>query len=108
VGARAIERTDAYVGYLQHELEGTSTVETRAAISRLMETQINERMLANVTKEYAFRVVDRALVPDPRDPASPKKTLVILLGCGLGLLVGILAVLISAWMKERWPPGRPT
>ena len=91
---RAIERTDAHLQYLQREFDSTSAVETRAAISRLMESQINERMLANVTKEYAFRVVDRALVPDARNPERPKKARMIETGAFLGLAVGAAIALV--------------
>jgi uncharacterized protein involved in exopolysaccharide biosynthesis len=46
---RAIKSTKLSVSYLERELASTSTIETRQAINRLMEAQINQRMLANVT-----------------------------------------------------------
>jgi len=63
--ARAIADANAAMGYLEKELGSTSTVETRLAIGRLMEAQVNQRMVASVTQEYSFRVVDRAMAPDP-------------------------------------------
>ena len=70
---RAIFSTNAAIGYLQRELANTTVVDTRQTINRLMEAQINQRMVANVTEQYAFRVVDRALVPDRSDMARPKR-----------------------------------
>ncbi len=99
--ARAIARTDAYIGFLEKELQSTTAVETRAAIGRLMESQINERMLANVTEEYAFRVVDRALVPDQKDKVSPKKALMIASGAIVGLVVGAFLVLLMDAVRAR-------
>lgn len=99
--ARTIARTDAYVGYLQKELAATSAVETRQAISRLMEAQINDRMLANVTEEYAFRVVDKALVPDVSDPARPKRALLIAFGGLAGVFVGALIVFVLASTRTQ-------
>jgi uncharacterized protein involved in exopolysaccharide biosynthesis len=96
--ARAIASTKASMGYLESELGATTIVETRQAISRLMETQINQRMLANVTKEYALRVVDRALPPDVRDVARPNKLLLFALGPLVGFIAGVsLALLAGAW-----------
>lgn len=96
--ARAIASTKASMGYLESELGATTIVETRQAISRLMETQINQRMLANVTKEYALRVVDRALPPDIKDVAKPNKLLLFALGPLVGFIVGVgLALLAGAW-----------
>lgn len=99
---RAIARADAYVGYLEKELETTTTVETRAAISRLIEAQVKQRMLALVSQEYAFRVVDKALPPDHDDPARPNKVLMIAAGPITGLVVGVLLVLLMDW----WRAGR--
>lgn len=98
---RAIRRTDAYIGFLERELQATTAVETRAAISRLMESQINERMLANVTEEYAFRVVDRALVPDEEDYVRPKRALMIAAGIIIGVAIGTVLVLLRDAIRAR-------
>ena len=98
---RAIERTSDAVGYLEKELAATSIVDTRQAINRLIEAQINQRMLANVTLEYAFRVVDRALVPDRSDIIWPKKVLLALVGPIVGGALGCFIVLIGAAIRER-------
>jgi uncharacterized protein involved in exopolysaccharide biosynthesis len=92
---RALEEANASLGYLEKELAGTNTVETRAAINRLIESQINRRMLANVTEQYAFRVVDRAMPPDPGDKVRPKKALMIIVGGCLGGLIACVLVLLS-------------
>jgi uncharacterized protein involved in exopolysaccharide biosynthesis len=98
--SRAITKTNASVGYLREELGATSEIDTRQAINRLMEAQINQRMLANVTKEYALRVVDTALPPDPRDFVKPKRLLLLALGPTLGGMFAVLVILLAdAWMR---------
>ncbi|WP_129777774.1 Wzz/FepE/Etk N-terminal domain-containing protein [Peristeroidobacter soli] len=93
--ARAIATTNSSVTYLQNELAGTNMVEARQSIGRLMEAQINRRMFANVTEEYALRVVDRALEPDRKeDIVRPKKAMIIAIGACLGLLLGASAALV--------------
>lgn len=94
---RAIEKAEASLGFLQNELAKTSDISTRDAISRLIETQIKQRMLANVTLEYAFRVVDRAMPADKNDPEFPQKQLFFLLGPLVGLVVGALGVFVVAF-----------
>lgn len=98
--ARAIQRTTASMKYLEKELAATSTLETRQAINRLIEAQINQRMLANVTEEYALRVVDRALPSDPRDVAKPRKPMLIALGMVIGLLFGVVGVLTFSALES--------
>ncbi len=92
--ARAIAKTNASVGYLERELMNTAIVDTRAAISRLMEAQINQRMLANVTEEYALRVVDRALPPDADDFVRPRRLLLTTLSGVVGLVLAIFGCLL--------------
>jgi len=98
---RAIDRTNASVKFLEQELASTVIVDTRTAIGRLMETQINQRMLANVTEEYAFRVIDRALPPDEDDPVRPRKLVMIVTAAAAGLLFGIVIVLATRRRSRR-------
>jgi uncharacterized protein involved in exopolysaccharide biosynthesis len=98
---RAISSTKLSVGYLEKELAATSTLETQQAINRLMEAQINQRMLANVTEEYAFRIVERALPPDPDDAVGPSKLVLLALGPSVGLIFGVFVVLAVNVIARR-------
>ena len=73
---RALDAAIASTRYLEKEREETQLVETRAAINHLIESEISKKMLATVTKEYVFRVVDKALPADVDDILKPKKVLV--------------------------------
>jgi uncharacterized protein involved in exopolysaccharide biosynthesis len=92
--ARAINNAAASIAFLEKELQTTSVVETREAINRLIETQEKQRMLANVTEQYAYRVVDPAIAPDADDPARPPKLLMEIAGPFVGLLLAVAAVLM--------------
>jgi uncharacterized protein involved in exopolysaccharide biosynthesis len=103
--SRAIEQSMASLEFLRKELAATTQVETREAINRLIEAQIKQRMLANVTHEYAFRVVDPALPSDRDDPLKPNKLLLLVGGPIFGLLLGI--VLVLGWDWLRWKETAP-
>jgi uncharacterized protein involved in exopolysaccharide biosynthesis len=85
---RALAEADASMGYLQNEIATTVDVNTREAISRLMEEQIRQQMLAHVTKEYALKVVDKAMPADLDFPVKPIKILYIAAGLFFGSLFG--------------------
>jgi uncharacterized protein involved in exopolysaccharide biosynthesis len=102
---RAIMRADDSLAYLQKELESTDDVETRAAIGRLMESQIKTKMLAHVTPDYEVRVLSRAMVPDPDLPVRPKRALLISVGAIFGALVGI-AIALLLYRRELSRQGR--
>jgi uncharacterized protein involved in exopolysaccharide biosynthesis len=103
--ARAIASSTASVGYLEKELASTGVIETRQAITRLMEAQINQRMLANVTVEFAFRVADRAMPPDERKPVRPRKLTLISVSVVLGLILGVTLVLARATFARKHTVG---
>lgn len=105
---RAIASAVASVGYLEKELQATSTVATREAINRLIEAQIKQRMLANVTREYAFRIVDKAMAPDEDDPIRPRKMLALAGGVVGGGVLGVLAVLVVAMTSAGKGPRAAT
>jgi len=99
---REIADAGASIGFLERELQNTTVVATREAIGRLLESQVKKRMLANVTREYVFRIVDSAMPPDADNPARPQKALMIVAGPLLGLVVGvILALAINAIARAR-------
>jgi len=101
--ARAIGNADASVKFLEKELLATTTIATRDAISRLMEVQVKQRMLANVTEEYAFRIVDRALPVDRDDVVKPRRFRLILTGAAVGFLLGAIAILLSGSLRAPKP-----
>jgi uncharacterized protein involved in exopolysaccharide biosynthesis len=105
VRTRARGKADLAVGFLEHELQSTTQVVTRDAIGRLMEAQVKQRMLANVTEEYAFRVVDRAMPPDRDDPEWPQKGKLIAGGVVGGFALAVLWIFISASLRAQ-PPRR--
>ena len=103
---REIARADAAVGYLEKEFESTTAVATREAIGRLVESQVKQRMLASVTPEFAFRVIDPATPPDKDDVHFPNKFLMAIAGPIVGFIFGVLGVLGYAAFKT--PPDRRT
>jgi uncharacterized protein involved in exopolysaccharide biosynthesis len=99
--ARALRKTEASLGFLGKEMTRTSILGTQDAISRLMEAQINQRMLANVTEEYAFRVVDPATAPDQKDRLRPNRPIIVAIGVIAGALLGVLGILLATLFAPR-------
>jgi uncharacterized protein involved in exopolysaccharide biosynthesis len=95
---RALTQAEASMGYLQKEQSNTVDVAEREAISRLMEGQIKQEMLAHVTKEYSLQVIARAIPADADYPVWPVKTLFIAVGFALGMGVGVI---VALWMDKR-------
>ena len=90
---RAIDEAETNIAYLENQLELTSVAELRQAIYDLMESQIKAAMLAQARSDYAFRVVDPPMMPDPDDFVRPQRVLYILIGGLFGFLLGTAFVL---------------
>jgi uncharacterized protein involved in exopolysaccharide biosynthesis len=98
---RAIADADASLGYLDRELQSTTVVVTHDAIGHLIESQVKQRMLATVNKEYAFRVVDRGMPADADDPIKPQKLIMIAAGFTLGVMIGTIFALVSGGSRRQ-------
>lgn len=107
--SRAIAQADASMAYLQKEAQAAQTVTERDAIGRLMDTEIKQRMVAAVSREYAFRVVDAALPPDKDDPLRPQKKVLTIAGFLIGVLIALAVVAFSGdkdTRRRQAPQGR--
>lgn len=87
---RAVSDLTHSIDYLKAEAAHESVVEMQAAISRVMESELKDAMVARTRDAYAFRVLDPAVVRDPKDTDSPNKVLYVAVGAVLGFLFGVI------------------
>lgn len=88
----AARNSQRSIEFLNDELSKTPVVDLQHAIYRLIEEQVNNAMLANVQREYAFRVIDPAVAPEVR--SSPKRTMMVLIGGVIGGFIGLIIVFV--------------
>jgi uncharacterized protein involved in exopolysaccharide biosynthesis len=91
---RALTAADASLSYLRAEWAKTEDASTRAAVSKLIESEMQKKMLATVTPEFELRFIDRAVTPDADFPLRPKKPLMVAIGLVFGALLGVFVALI--------------
>jgi uncharacterized protein involved in exopolysaccharide biosynthesis len=75
---QAIERSARNLEYLQKASDTTSIMEVKTTIYKLMESEIKKQMIASGDKNYAFRIVDPAVVPERK--VFPKRWLFLIYG----------------------------
>ena len=54
---------------------------------RLIERQTQSVMLANTRQDFAFKIIDPAIIPI--HPAGPNRKLIVIIGSMLGLILAI-------------------
>ncbi|SRR6266404_901015 len=98
---RAIAEQNRSIEFLKVEAAQTSTVEIANAISKLMETELKNAMVARTRDAYAFKVLDPAMVADLKDRDSPNKPLITVMGAGLGFVIGVIAAAARQRRRAR-------
>lgn len=94
----SMAEADRSLAYLQAELAKTQEVPVREAIYKLVESKQKSRMVASVSNEVAFKVLDPASAPEM--PVSPKRPLIIVLAGMLGGMVAVMALLIRHFRQK--------
>lgn len=90
---KAIDEASRTIDYLTQELQQTTAVELQQSLYELMKAQKAKIVAANVYSEYAFKIIDPAVVPE--EPAIPYITLVlVIVGLIIGLFFSVTLVLL--------------
>jgi uncharacterized protein involved in exopolysaccharide biosynthesis len=96
---RAMEEAEASVAYLKVEMEQAKVVPLQLSIGRLLQNELQKAMLARATKEFAFRVLDRAEPPKWR--VWPKRAQIVLFAVVLAGLLSSIVVLVVSRVREQ-------
>ena len=94
VKERRVAEVNKNLAFLQQQLNSTNIAENRAILYDLIKSNTKTIMLANVTDEFAFKVLDPAFVPEMR--IKPRRKRIVILGFIIGLGMGVgLAFLLN-------------
>jgi uncharacterized protein involved in exopolysaccharide biosynthesis len=92
--ARAIEEATANLRYLQEQLGELRVVDLNQPVGRLIETEMQQLVMAKGRPDFAFRVIDKAVAP--KWPERPKRLRTFALALLLGPMLGALVVLVRS------------
>jgi uncharacterized protein involved in exopolysaccharide biosynthesis len=85
----AVKESQDSLDYLNEQVAKTEIMEVRSAMFGLIEHHINRIMMAKIRSDYAFKVIDPAVAPDPGRYVSPRPVLTVSLALVFGLMLGI-------------------
>ena len=102
---RAVADATRTIDYLRGELRTADQVALQQSISRLLESQMQQLMMARGNPEYAFRIVDAASSPKRR--FFPQRVLLTLGSLLLGALLGIAWALLVGYRSAARPSVAP-
>ncbi|MCV2401651.1 Wzz/FepE/Etk N-terminal domain-containing protein [Marinomonas sp. C2222] len=96
---QSLDETRNNISYLEEQIGNTNIADMQSVFYQLIEEQTKNLMLAEVQTEFAFKVIDPAVVPEEK--FGPKRALICVLATLLGGMLGVAVVLIRfAFIKE--------
>ena len=95
----AIQEAEKSIAYLEQQLMKTGVVEIQQSIYKLIEAQTKTKMVANTREEYAFKVIDSAVVPEEK--IKPKRKLIVIMGIILGGMAGVFTAFFRRFLENQ-------
>jgi uncharacterized protein involved in exopolysaccharide biosynthesis len=92
----SLAESERNIEFLQGELRKTAIIPLQQAVGRILESEMQKLMLARGSPEFAFRVIDRALVA--KKPWRPMRKLVVGLSAAAGLLLSICILAVRGML----------
>ncbi|TQF72213.1 Wzz/FepE/Etk N-terminal domain-containing protein [Pseudoalteromonas luteoviolacea] len=96
---RDLQEAEVSISYLMAQLEETEVSDMRVILHSLVQEHTKTKMFANVRKEYIFKVVDPAYLPEEK--AEPSRALIVILGTFFGFIVSSLGALLFAATRRN-------
>ena len=97
-----VAEAEARIDYLENKLTDTNIAGMQQVFYQLIESETRTVMLANAQREYVFKTIDPAVVP--QEKSEPKRALIAILAIMLGGMLGIFMVFIRAFFKGEAKP----
>ena len=94
-----VDEARGSIAFLEEQRLQTSLVSLDEVFAQLIEEQTKTIMLANVSKDYVFEIIDPPVVPELN--SEPKRALICILGTLLGGMLAVLLVLVRHYAFEK-------
>ena len=96
---QAIKKAENSIDYLNKQLKTARLNELRVLFAELIQEQTKNITLAQANEEYAFEILDPAVVPEY--PIKPKRRMILVLSLVTGLVLGVIIALISSAVQSH-------
>ena len=101
--AQDIEEAEASINYLETKLDETNIAGMQQVFYQLIESETRTVMLANAQREYVFKTIDPAVIP--QEKSAPKRALIVILASVLGGMLGISIAFFRSLRKSHSVKG---
>lgn len=96
---QAINQSNRNIQYLQQQIQKTSVIDVQKMFYGLIENELKTMMMANVRKEFTFKVIDPAQPPEKK--IKPKRALIAVLGAVAGMMLGVFLAFFRNFLRNQ-------
>ncbi|MDK8463840.1 Wzz/FepE/Etk N-terminal domain-containing protein [Marinobacter sp. SS13-12] len=96
--AQDIEEAEGSISYLETKLNETNIAGMQQVFYQLIESETRTVMLANAQREYVFKTVDPAVVP--QEKSEPNRALIAIIATMLGGMLAVSIVFIRSFIEK--------
>ena len=89
------------IEFLNVKSKQTNLNEIKLAIAHLLESQMQNLMLASASENYVFKILDEPIVPEEK--SSPNRAILCILGAFFGIITAFIYILLSYFIKSKYP-----
>ena len=93
-----VASAEARISYLEDKLNETNIAGMQQVFYQLIESETRTVMLANAQREYVFKTIDPAVVP--QEKSEPKRALIAIVATLLGGMLGVFIVFVRAFIRS--------
>ena len=94
-----VKTTTKALTYLKAELSQTPQVEIKKSISKLIENQLETKMMASIYDDYILIPLEPPFIPDKK--SGPVRSLIVILSTLLAGIFSVMYVLIRHYFSDR-------
>jgi LPS O-antigen subunit length determinant protein (WzzB/FepE family) len=88
------------IEYLTSEANKTNSEDLKKVLYSLIQSSTEKKMLAFARPQYLFKVIDPPIMPEKK--ASPRRSVICIIGAFLGVILGSLIVFMMHFYREHY------
>lgn len=90
----AVVEAEKSLYFLNSELSKVSTLSLKNSLDKLVDVELNKKMMAEVNKDYLLKIIDPPFIPERK--SRPQRAII----CIIGFLFGLVTSIGLAFLKE--------
>jgi capsular polysaccharide biosynthesis protein len=94
-----LSKTNKALDFLNEQVSKTTLKELRDVFYSIIESELRTKMLASVSSEYLFSIIDKPIVAERK--ISPNRVFISIIGAILGFIIGLTYVLMLTFFREE-------